>query len=913
MNRRYDTFQLILILITTVISGYAGENNSEPQKILAWEMVMEAEHAILSNGASVTASSLCSEGRKVSNLGGSLQNGGAAFEFSLPEEGTYRLYIHYLSAEARFFRITLDNDEPESVQTEQTAGWDIPGIMEINISLSAGFHTLMLDNPSGYAPDLDMIILQLRKNPPANTGSYILELSGWKFEVDSCSTLTDIYYEDMMLFDDSYAAFKSGDSVVHSYSMSLLSIETEPISDRIGNGKKLIISSASDNPGLILEQNFYLYEGTAFFLKDIAILSDSLLSSNYMAPVLSAVPVAILPEGTNRAVWIPFDNDKWIRYHALDFGIPLAGYEVTSFYNEDTYEGVVTGSVTHDTWKTGIRATTTGNNNLARFEVFGGVTSSETRDLLPHGTVTGTQISSPKIFIGKYSDWRRGMEQYADVTATFEPQLPWEGKKPFGWNSWGSIQTKLSYTNATESAVFIKDSLQHNHFSNDNTLYIGLDSYWDNISYFDLFKFVNECEERGQNAGIYWSPFVDWAKNPDRAIEGAPGYYYRDIYLYAKGEPQTIAGAYAIDPTHPAAKSRAELYLNRFMNQGFTYIKLDFLVHGALESDAHYDPDVQTGIQAYNQGMQHILETIEGSMFINLSISPLFPARYGHSRRIACDAYAGINETEYTLNSLTYGWWLDHVYSFIDADHVVLNGASLGENRARATSSVITGIFILGDDFSSGGSATAKTKATMFLTNPEVNRVARLSRAFYPVTTPGGSEASDMFVQKVEDSTYLALFNYDYTSKEINVDPEKLGLPADTTLVVHNLWNNSKSEQVGTFTVKVPKTDVALLKLYAGTLTGMDELEPFPAPGDNGTGLYNVIAFPNPCADYLMLAGQTTGNGSLNLKNARGSLVKTFTPYEQPLGLEDLDSGIYFLSGETEDGQQFTLKVIKQQ
>jgi alpha-galactosidase len=84
--------------------------------------------------------------------------------------------------------------------------------------------------------------------------------------------------------------------------------------------------------------------------------------------------------------------------------------------------------------------------------------------------------------------------------------------------------------------------------------------------------------------------------------------------------------------------------------------------------------------------------------------------KYANSRRIACDTFGGINETEYMLNSLIYGGWLNRVYDFIDPDHIVLDNHSTGEKRARIPSSAITGIFISGDDFSDTGSAMAKNR-----------------------------------------------------------------------------------------------------------------------------------------------------------------------------------------------------------
>jgi len=71
---------------------------------------------------------------------------------------------------------------------------------------------------------------------------------------------------------------------------------------------------------------------------------------------------------------------------------------------------------------------------------------------------------------------------------------------------------------------------------------------------------------------------------------------------------------------------------------------------------------------------------------------------------------------------LTYGWWLNQVYTYNDPDHLLLEPVSDGENRARITSGVITGIFMNGDDLSYiSGIQVAKDKARKFLTNEDIN------------------------------------------------------------------------------------------------------------------------------------------------------------------------------------------------
>ena len=200
-----------------------------------------------------------------------------------------------------------------------------------------------------------------------------------------------------------------------------------------------------------------------------------------------------------------------------------------------------------------------------------------------------------------------------------------------------------------------------------------------------LKQFVKHCRANHQEAGIYFTPFTAWGVKGDDTVPGTT-YKYKDIFLYAHGREQHIASGVALDPTHLGTQKLIRATLNRFKKVGFKYVKADFLNYGALGADRFYDPRVTTGIQAYNEGMKYISRALGKNMYSNLSIAPLFPSQYANSRRIGCDAFGSIGDTEYTLNSLTYGWWLDGVYDFNDPDEIVLDGFSEGENRARVTS-----------------------------------------------------------------------------------------------------------------------------------------------------------------------------------------------------------------------------------
>ena len=235
---------------------------------------------------------------------------------------------------------------------------------------------------------------------------------------------------------------------------------------------------------------------------------------------------------------------------------------------------------------------------------------------------------------------------------------------------------------------------------------------------------------------------------------------------------------------------------------------MDFMTHGALEADKWYNPQITTGIQAYNFGLA-LMDKYFGDMFINLSISPIFPSQYAQSRRIACDAWNKIKDTEYTMNALSYGWWIDRVYQFNDADHVVLQEATDGENRARVTSAVITGLFIGGDDFSQGGSIEGKERAKKYLTNSNVNAVAQ-GESFRPLE--GNAEKSEnQFVHTDKSgNVYYAVFNYGETPLKIELPKSRIGNITRNFKSAKDLWSGEVLDLKTSITIQ-PK-DVMFFK-----------------------------------------------------------------------------------------------------
>ncbi|KAA2243871.1 alpha-galactosidase [Chitinophaga agrisoli] len=612
---------------------------------------------------------------------------------------------------------------------------------------------------------------------------------------------------DLQLF----ASYKWNGQLITTKDYAGGTLAVKSVTDAFGKGKLLQVTYRDEKlPTLV--QSFYQYPGKDYLLTDFTLTASSgSIASNYMAPVNIVDMTPALGKGDNRALFVPFDNDKWIRFqsHPLDFNT-LTSYETTAVFDGSTRKGLVVGSVEHDFWKSAVIMNKADNGNGYALTCYGGAADSTTRDLLPHGAREGHLIKSPKVMLGVFSDWRTGMDAYGVANATIAPRRPWKKAKPMGWNSWGVLEFKINYEKALEVSDFFKENLQPAHFVNgDGELVIGLDSGWDKFTEEQLKEFVRHCKANGQMAGIYWTPFTDWGKHPDRTIKEAPDYKFKDVYLYANGQPQDLDGAYAIDPTHPAIEQRMQKVSALFHRCGFQYVKVDFMAHGAINADKWYNPQVKSGIAAYNYGMQ-LLDKYFGDMYINLSIAPIFPAQYAQSRRIACDAWNKIKDTEYTLNAVSYGWWITNIYQFNDADHVVLQKATEGENRARVTSAAITGLFITGDDFSKEGSEEGKAKAKQFLTNAEVNAAA-MGRSYRPVEGTGEHSEDQFVLTDTHGNTYYAVFNYTENERSLPLNLERLGLDPARHYRVRDLWSHTDVD--ATQTISIPAKDVRFLQI----------------------------------------------------------------------------------------------------
>jgi len=591
------------------------------------------------------------------------------------------------------------------------------------------------------------------------------------------------------------------------------------IKDGFGNGfKHVFLLKQLGLPSM--QQIFYTYKNKDYFMISLT-LQGADLSINHMVPLNGNLIDREASEAPT-SLFIPFDNDTFISYNAvlLKANTNNPSAEVTALYYDQSRKGFVIGSIEHSNWKTGIITAMDGEKKIDIQAVCGYTAESITRDKMEHGYLKGNMISSSKVFFGAFADWRSGMETYARANRIAEPPIifKWKAGTPVGWNSWGVMQEKITLEKANQVVDFFADSLKT--FKSDGVAYIDLDSYWDNLlkggltgDYSKLKAFADYAKSKGLKPGIYWAPFVDWgfASGGNRKAEGSD-YTFGEMWTKTGSGYHDIDGARALDPTHPGTKQRIVTVIEKFKECGFKMIKIDFLGHAAIESSHFYNPKVTTGMQAYKEGMEFLLKQLDNKMLVYAAISPsLASGRYVHVRRIACDAFKSIKDTEYTLNSVSNGWWQTYLYDYIDADHVVFSDQSDQENTARFLSAIVTGTCITGDDFSQQGKWNNTAKR--LLNNTEIINVLKDGKAFVPVEGNRGKSASQLFVKQVGNVKYLALFNYSDEAKPFMLDFPKIGLNIDEVYSCQNLITQKTENCRNNQALSVAAKDAIIFKI----------------------------------------------------------------------------------------------------
>ena len=298
-----------------------------------------------------------------------------------------------------------------------------------------------------------------------------------------------------------------------------------------------------------------------------------------------------------------------------------------------------------------------------------------------------------------------------------------------------------------------------------------------------------------------------------------------------------MINALSLDPTHPKVREWVEGNFRKFRELGFEFVKIDFMNNGSQEADSFHNPGITTGMQAYNYGMDYIVEAA-GDIMLDFSIAPVFPAK-AHVRRIGCDAWGDLPQSMYTLNCINGSWWLDRCYTFNDPDHMTLskvpfNGkGSNDENEARIRYScgLMTGMTLLGGtyayegdvrnvngkDWKIVGNDEERARVVKFASNKDLSLLGNAGRTFRPVEGTFSEKntlyhhndisVDSEFVLDDGDAFYYAVFNYGTSgggAVSRKPDYTRIGINPADYINVTEIWEGKKCSPAD-LVVEVPR------------------------------------------------------------------------------------------------------------
>lgn len=650
------------------------------------------------------------------------------------------------------------------------------------------------------------------------------------------------------------------------------SFTTDDIKDPLGKGICINFVHEDINKPVRLIQYITIYETQPFILLSTeAAAKDkgTTIESRNISP-LTVLPAQqgkiTIPGSAALLTDYPFDNDNWVdvisrHWPVDDKSISGISYELASIYDEKTRNGFAIGSLVHDFWKTGIQyGTGKIANQVDSFTVYGGVATKDnpglpdsfggkdgTHDYVAHGTQSGNSVYSPLIYLSASADVRNDLLGFGRTVKLVSGSLAWKDPAPFYWNSFG-VEGVLGYEKVMMPVDVAKVSDfigSLDNFNKSTQPVLSIDSYDQDIYSTEVLKSVSRYgKKKGQQMGFYFIPFAlwTWKSHINESKLTNTDHLLREVLLlddngnyvpYKDGD----WGAFPIDPTHPFTREFIIGQLKKAKAIDAKFIKIDFLSAGALESTRRYNPQIRSGIQAYDYGMKmlkHLVDSIMGpDVFITQAISPLFPNQYAHTRFLSTDVYSHLRNdmpgfphygsTSASMVSASHFWWTQGtLWPYTNMDVVVMknfqknNDLNEQEVKVRLFSMMTLGsIFGDGTDYRN---KVAAERARQFLNNAAVCNFFSRPKAFTPLHFPvGNGQSQQLSFYLPGDTIMVSAFNFDKEKKFTETFQQAELKWQDREYSLQDILTGKEMGKISkgqtAFTIDVENKDAVMLKL----------------------------------------------------------------------------------------------------
>ena len=189
-----------------------------------------------------------------------------------------------------------------------------------------------------------------------------------------------------------------------------------------------------DENGLILTE--VLKNETSIALCRVSDRSGAEIAARRLIPLViqadSQNTCALWKSLWTKMLLVPYDNTMWLRYEAQPLRAGRKSYDMTVLFCEQSREGLLIGALDHDVWKNAIIGSASDAKTL---NAQSGIADEGTHDSVPHGAVSGKEVSSARFCVLYGGDYRDLLEQYGERIASEQKPLQWKEGVPFGFNS----------------------------------------------------------------------------------------------------------------------------------------------------------------------------------------------------------------------------------------------------------------------------------------------------------------------------------------------------------------------------------------------------------------------------------------------------------------------------------------------
>lgn len=596
--------------------------------------------------------------------------------------------------------------------------------------------------------------------------------------------------------------------------------------DEIGAGVVLRVITNLADVDVSLVQQIFVYDDAHFLTQRVSLLRRSESGPPVRTDqieVIAASPgsnpvggVTIAPSVDPRFYLAPFYNNDDFAVLPVQGARGVLSHWLGGLIDAQGGHGLIAGAVETQSWKSGVWY----DGPSGTFSAHSGTRSPV--DTVSPAPRVGPQVDSALTFVGYRDDYQDALADLMAAVRAMEPPLAAPSlPAPVGWSAWYHHGIRTDEQIMRGVTDFIAENWAPLGYR-----YINLDAGWnraDGDTRYDPQKFpagieslVRYIHDRNLLAGAYFVPF---AVSPSLLDEHAPGsdYRYRDMLVRdAQGEPihaSILDWEYVLDTTHPGALPLLYQSATRIAEDGFDFVKLDFLQIGTQEGVRH-DPSV-TAMEAFHRGMRTITEAWRDSgrpMFISAAISPLYIQPHVHARRVGNDVEFGQARE---ASNVALSWFTGLLYHRNDPDNAVVRPTwfpGYNDNLARlhATMAALGGtLFLAGDD-----PRELPPGRAALLTNKSVLALAREPLVIRPLTV-AETPAPVWHAPAVDGSYIVAVFNWDgATSRRQTVRFADIDIDQRAAYSVFDLWAEQEmGMRESSVTVDLPPHGVALLRL----------------------------------------------------------------------------------------------------